>query len=147
MRLEASLWHLLYLLVLFEPLILHLGLEVLADLKVVKLLLEHSFHQDLINILEMHAMNLALISLELVSREDSQDVLVLDKNHFLLVDIEGIFIVHQVLCFLEFLCTEFAQLCQLLISKWRRKLNNQANEIKNIDPTRCLWIVLLPRIQ
>lgn len=62
--LEACLGKLLHSLVLLEPLVLHLGLQVLADLEVFELLLENSLHQDLVNVLKVNSLSSALVSLD-----------------------------------------------------------------------------------
>ena len=88
MSLKTSFWQFLDSLVLFNPLVLHLGFEILADFKVTSFLLENLLDQDLVNVLKVNSMYLALISLELVSRQNSQDVLVFDKDPLFLINIE-----------------------------------------------------------
>jgi len=58
------------------PLIFHLGLEVLADLKINNLLFECFFHQDLVNVFEVNLIGHSLIGLNFVVLKDFQNVLV-----------------------------------------------------------------------
>ena len=75
--LESSLRQVLHLLVLLNPLVLHLVLEVLADLEILELLEEDSLDQDLVDVLEVHLLVISLVSLYFVCREDSDDVFIL----------------------------------------------------------------------
>lgn len=55
---------------LSSPLILHLGLEVLADLKVYDLLFEYFFYQNLVDVFEVNLIGHTFISLDFVVLED-----------------------------------------------------------------------------
>ena len=143
---ESSLWHSPQLLVLINPLILHFGLEVLADFKVLYRLHEHSLDQYLVDVLEVNSMNSALISLDFIVAQNPEDVSVLDQYLLLLVNKERVLVVHEVLCLLEFGCIEFAGLIELWTSEWRRKLNHETNEVEHINPTCSLGIILLPSL-
>lgn len=103
MSFESSLWQLLEFLVLIHPLCLHLGLEVLGDLKVIYGLHESSLDKNLINVLEMNSVDLALICLNLVGGQNVEDVLVFDEDPSLLVDVVALLVVDQVLGLFEIL--------------------------------------------
>jgi hypothetical protein len=62
MGLEPSFLELSHLLMFVKPLILHLGLKILTDLKIFDFLKEHFLNELLIDILEMNFVVLGLIS-------------------------------------------------------------------------------------
>lgn len=76
------------------PLILHLGLEVLADLKVGDLLFECLFHQNLVDVFEVNLIGHTFISLNFVILKDFKNILIFYYDHFFVFNEEGIFIVH-----------------------------------------------------
>jgi len=94
MSLKPSLWQLFDSLMLLDPLILHFGLKVFADLKVIVLHFKNSLYQYLINIFEMNSVYLTLIGLKLVCGQDSENIFVLNKDSLLLIHIERVFVVH-----------------------------------------------------
>jgi len=93
MGLEASLLNRPHPLVLVRPLALHLVLEVFADFKVGDLLFKDFLNENLVNILEVNAVCLALIRLDLIGLQDLQDVLLFNDNLLLIVHIERVLVV------------------------------------------------------
>lgn len=119
MRLETGLRQDLHLLVLFQPLILHFRFQVLADLKVLKLLFKDSFYQSLVDVLEVNSLSHSLVSLDTVRRENFQNVFVLDNDHLFLVNVKRIFIVDAVFSFAKPFWSVFAHFSELCVSKRR----------------------------
>lgn len=145
MGLEVTLLILSDLLVLFIPLTLHLVLEVLADLEVVEFILEYLLDKDLVDVLEMNVSDLTLIDLNLISLQYLQNVFFLYKNLLFFVNVERVCVVHTALSRDKGLLTlEFAQGAQAFVAEWSWKLNNQADEVCNTNPTCGKWIVFHP---
>jgi len=77
MSLESSLGHASELLMLVDPLVLHLGLEVLADFEIIHSLHEDSLDKDLVDVFEVYSVNTSLISLNFVVAQNTENVSVL----------------------------------------------------------------------
>ena len=93
----------------------------------------------------MEHIGLTLVGLDLVSLQDRKNVLLLDQNHLLLVEEEGVLVVHTVLLLDEGAATPtLTSLIELLVSEWRRQLNDEADEVSDADPARGVWVVFHP---
>jgi len=125
MGLEASLLNRPHPLVLVRPLALHLVLEVFADFKVGDLLFKDFLNENLVNILEVNAVCLALIRLDLIGLQDLQDVLLFNDNLLLIVHIERVLVVDLSLFSSEcLLCFEGALLVELFAAEWLGQVND-----------------------
>ena len=78
------------------PLITHLSLEVLADLKVFDHFVEHFLDQDLVDVLVMKLVLPSLVSSDLVRMQNLQDVLLFYYNHLFIVHVKRFLVVHTI---------------------------------------------------
>lgn len=148
MCLEASFLELSHLLMFFKPLILHLGLKILTDLKIFDFLKEDFLNELLIDILEMNFVVLGLISGDLIGLQDFQDVFVFNNDSLLFVYIVRVLVIHLSLGRFKISSVVFLPLvCQFFVTEWRRKLNQKTDEINYADPSSSLWIIFHPSIK
>jgi hypothetical protein len=148
MCLEASFLELSHFLMLIKPLILHLGLKILTDLKIFDFFKEHLLNELLIDILEMNFMVLGLISGDFIGLQDFQDIFVFNNNSLFFVNIVGVLVIHLSLGRFKISSGFFLPLvCQFNVTKWRRKLNQKADEINYTDPSSSFWIIFHPSIK
>lgn len=89
-KLEVTLLETLHFLVLCNPLVLHLDLQVLANFEVFcnfVTIFEGLLHKERVNILEVNSTWVLLISFDFVDRKHSQDVSVLDNDLSIVVGV------------------------------------------------------------
>ena len=81
----------------YFPLVTHLLLKVLADLKVLDFFAEHFLYQDLVNVLVMKIVGPTLVRTDFVRLKNFQNVLLLDDNHLFFVHVERVLVVDAIL--------------------------------------------------
>lgn len=133
--------------VLCVPVILHLNLQVVANLEVLPVFAELALHKLLEDILEMHTIGLTLINVNLVSCQDAQDLFVSDNNTLFLMDVEGLWVQYSSPFLYEFFGIKLAVIVEFLVAERRRHLNYQLNEVDDLDPASGFRVVLLPGLQ